>query len=175
MRAILYAIRYEKNSKTNICTKKEFKEIIEKKLIDELDESKYKLEIDLQKFNNDCYEINCFLSDFNQFLRVFESKMKIQTNDNLRTEKNKHCQAIVKLHSIIEKYNVYQTISIEFERKQRKNVKPFNIIYKLTKNPEKSPLCYFTTGISKAYHNLYSSGDKIKNQYSAYQCYLLLR
>ena len=65
MRAILYAIRYEKNSKTNICTEKEFEEIIEKKLIDELDESKYKLEIDLQKFNNDCYEINCLLSDFN--------------------------------------------------------------------------------------------------------------
>ena len=39
--------------------------VIEKKLIDELDENKYKLEIDLQKFNNDCYEINCFLSDFN--------------------------------------------------------------------------------------------------------------
>ena len=74
MRAILYAIRYEKNSKTNICTKKEFKEIIEKKLIDELDESKYKLEIDLQKFNNDCYEINCFLSDFNYFSRVLELK-----------------------------------------------------------------------------------------------------
>ena len=39
--------------------------VIEKKLIDELDENKYKLEIDLQKFNNDCYEINCLLSDFN--------------------------------------------------------------------------------------------------------------
>ena len=56
--------------------------VIEKKLIDELDENKYKLEIDLQKFNNDCYEINCLLSDFNQFLRVFESEKKIQTNDN---------------------------------------------------------------------------------------------
>ena len=61
MRAILYTIRYEKNNKTNICTQKEFEKIIEKKLIDELDKNKYKLEIDLQKFNNDCYEINCFL------------------------------------------------------------------------------------------------------------------
>ena len=49
------------NNKTNICTQKEFGKIIDKKLIDELDNNKYKLEIDLQKFNNDCYEINCFL------------------------------------------------------------------------------------------------------------------
>ena len=65
MRAILYVIKYEKNNKTNICNKNEFKEIIEKKLIDELDKNKFKLEIDLQKFNNDCYEINCLLSNFN--------------------------------------------------------------------------------------------------------------
>ena len=47
-------------------------------LIDELDKNKFKLEIDLQKFNNDCYEINCLLSDFNYFLRVFELKNKFR-------------------------------------------------------------------------------------------------
>ena len=79
MRAILYAIRYEKkNNKTNIYTKKEFKEIIEKKLIDELDENKYKMEIDPQKFNNNCYKINSFLSDFNYFLRLFKLKNKFR-------------------------------------------------------------------------------------------------
>ena len=77
MRAILYAIRYEK-SKTNICNKNEFEEVIEKKLIVELDKNKFKLEIDLQKFNNDNYEINCLLSDFNYFLRVFELKNKFR-------------------------------------------------------------------------------------------------
>ena len=46
MRAILYTIRYENNNETNICNKNEFEEI--------------NLEIDLQKFNNDCYEINCY-------------------------------------------------------------------------------------------------------------------
>ena len=78
MRAILYAIRYEKNNKTNICNKNEFEEVIEKKLIVELDKNKFKLEIDLQKFNNDSYEINCLLSDFNYFLRVFELKNKFR-------------------------------------------------------------------------------------------------
>ena len=75
------------------------------------------------------------------------------------------------LSCITEKYNSYQTISIEFGRKERKNFKPIDIIYKSTKNPEKSPLCYFTPDISKAYHNLYSSGDKTKHQYCACQCY----
>ena len=68
---------------------------------------------------------------------------------------------------IIEKYNGYQTISIEFARKERKNFKPIDIIYKPTKNPEKSRLCYFTADILKAYHNLYSTGNKTKHQYCA--------
>ena len=54
MSAILFAITYEKNNKMNIYNRKEFEEIIEKKLIDELDENKYKLVFDLWKFNNDC-------------------------------------------------------------------------------------------------------------------------
>ena len=49
--------------------------------------------------------------------------------------------------SINEKYNSYQTISIEYARKERKNFKPIDIIYKPTKNPEKRPLCYFAPDI----------------------------
>ena len=37
IRAILYAIRYEKENKTNICDKSKFKDIIEEELINELD------------------------------------------------------------------------------------------------------------------------------------------
>ena len=75
------------------------------------------------------------------------------------------------LSSISEKYNGHQTISIEYVRKERKFFKPIDIIYKLTKNPEKSSLCYFTADISKAYHNLCSTGNKIKQKYCVYQCY----
>ena len=148
MRAILYAIRYEKNNRTNIYTKKEFEEIIKKKLIDELDENKYKLEIDLQKFNNDYYEINCFLSYFIYFLRVFKLKNKFR---QMIIKELKKTNFVRQLSScIIEIYNGYQTISTEFERKQRKIFKPIDIIYKPAKNPEKSPVCCFTPDISKA-------------------------
>ena len=52
---------------------------------------------------------------------------------------------------INEKYNVFQSVSIEFTRKERKHLKPIDIIYKTTKNPEFSTVCYFTEDISKAY------------------------
>ena len=42
--------------------------------MEELHEKKYELILDLQKFNNDCYEINFLLSDFNYFLTVYELK-----------------------------------------------------------------------------------------------------
>ena len=72
---------------------------------------------------------------------------------------------------LTKKYNGFQVISIEFPRKERKNFKPIDIIYKPTKNPEISPLCYFTEDISKAYANFYNQKDKFKRAYSCYECY----
>ena len=51
---------------------------------------------------------------------------------------------------INETCNGYQTTSIEYARKESKNFKPIDIIYKPTKNPEKIPLCYFTPDIFKS-------------------------
>ena len=70
---------------------------------------------------------------------------------------------------MIDKYNGYQTISIEFARKARKEFQPIDIIYKLTKNPERKPLFYFRD-ISRAYCNSHSVGeDKVKHGF-AYEC-----
>ena len=41
MRTILYAIRYQKENKTNICNKYDFKDLNNKELIEEVDEKKY--------------------------------------------------------------------------------------------------------------------------------------
>ena len=61
---------------------------------------------------------------------------------------------------ITEEYNGFQTISIEFVRKERKKFKPMDIIiYKPTKNPEISPLSYFTQDILKAYINFFNVKD----------------
>ena len=79
----------KKNNKTNICNKDEFEETIQKKLIDELHENEYKLAIDLQKFNNGCYEINCLLSDFHYVLKVLELKNKFRQMIIKKPKKNK--------------------------------------------------------------------------------------
>ena len=60
---------------------------------------------------------------------------------------------------ISEEYNGFQTISIEFVRKERKKFKPMDIIYKPMKNPEISPLSYFTQDILKAYINFFNVKD----------------
>ena len=90
----------------------------------------------MQKFNNNCYEINCFLLRYNLFLRVFELKSKFRY---LTLKKLKKQSIVRKLSSCItEKYNVFQIIAIEFASKIRKNqFKPIDIIYKPTINPEK--------------------------------------
>ena len=67
IRIILYAIRYFKENKTDVCDRNKFKKTIDEKLIEQLDEEKYKFILDLPKFNNNCYEINCFLSKYNYF------------------------------------------------------------------------------------------------------------
>ena len=58
----MYALRYDKENKIDIWDKNEFKKLRDEKLIDQLDEEKYKFVLDLQKFNNNCYRINYLLS-----------------------------------------------------------------------------------------------------------------
>ena len=70
VKVILYAIRFDKQNKTDICDKNDFKKVIDENLIDQLDEEKYEFILDLQKFNNNRYEINYALSKYNYFLSV---------------------------------------------------------------------------------------------------------
>ena len=72
---------------------------------------------------------------------------------------------------LTKKYNGFQTILTKFARKERKKFEPIDIIYKPTKNPEISPLCYFTEVISKAYINFYNPKDKSKLAYSCCECF----
>ena len=79
IRTILYAIRFYKTNKKEICEKKEIENAIDENLIKKLDcPEKFQFVIDLQKFNNTCYEANSILSKHNYFLRVFELKNKFR-------------------------------------------------------------------------------------------------
>ena len=117
---LLLAIRFDKVVKTNVCDQNEFKENIDSNLIKELNEGNFTFILDLQKFNNICYEINLILSKHNYFLRIFELKDKYK---QLSMKEPKKQNIIRQLSScLIEKYNGFQVIAIEFDRKQKKNL-----------------------------------------------------
>ena len=78
-KAILYALRFDKNGMKDVCSKKDFEKVIDKNLFQQIDQTeKFKFIIELQKFTNMCYEINSILSKFGYFLRVFELKNKFR-------------------------------------------------------------------------------------------------
>ena len=84
----------------------------------QLEKWKYKFIIDLHKFNNTCYEINLILPKHNHFLRIFELKDKYR---QLSKKKPKNQNIVKQLSScLIEKYDGFQFINIEFDRKQKK-------------------------------------------------------
>ena len=89
VRAILYAIRFHKINEKEIWEKKDFEKSIDKNLIEQLDQpEKFQFIVDLQKFNNICYEINSILSKHDYFLKVFELKNKFR-HLSINNKKNK--------------------------------------------------------------------------------------
>ena len=137
---ILYALRYDNDKSTDACDIAELQKIFDSDLINNL-VNKFEFIIDLQKFDNMCYEINCILSKFGYFLRIFELKNKYRRS----AVKNKDEQNLVRQLSscLIEKYSGFSQICLAYQKKQRKLLKPIDIIYKPTKRIEIEPLCFF--------------------------------
>ena len=84
--------------------------MIDENLIDQLDEVKYEFILDLQKFNNNSYEINYVLSKCNYFLRLFQLKNKFRHLTMKEPKKQNNVRPISSC--VTEKYNGFQTISI---------------------------------------------------------------
>ena len=92
-KAILYALRFDKNGMKDVCSKEYFEKVIDKNLIQQIDQTeKFKFIIELPKFINMCDEINSILSKFGYFLRFFESKNKFPQ----LTMKDKSKQKVVR-------------------------------------------------------------------------------
>ena len=86
----MYALKFDENKPTDECNVIEFQNIIDCGLIDKL-LNRFEFIIDLQKFENMCYEINCILSKYSYFLRILELKNKYRR----LTVKNKEEQNLV--------------------------------------------------------------------------------
>ena len=70
--AIFFAIRFNIEQKTDLCSINELKEVIDNNLFDQSNQKEFNLVLDYQKFNNQCHEINMLLAKHGYFLRVFE-------------------------------------------------------------------------------------------------------
>ena len=125
VRAILFAIIFNVEHKTDLCSSTELKELIDNNLFTQLNQEKFNIILDYQKFNNQCHEVNMLLAKHGYFLRVFELKNKFR---HLALKNPKRT---------IEKYNDFHVIWIEYSKKLRKKFKTIDIIYKPVKSPGK--------------------------------------
>ena len=116
---ILSALRYDKDKSTDECDITELQKIIDSDLINNLP-NKFEFIIDLQKFDNMCYEINCILSKFSYFLRIFELKNKYRR----LVVKNKDEQNLVRQLSscLIEKYSGFSQIALHTKKSKESSL-----------------------------------------------------
>ena len=145
---IFFAIRYDLEQKTEFCSVDELKESIDNNSFVQLNNKKIDMVFDYQKFNSQCHEINLLLAKYGYFLRVFELKGKFH---HLTLKIPKKQNIVRQLSSCInEKYNGFYLISIEYNKKLRKKIKPIDIIYKPVKSLEKKIQCYYSQDIFKS-------------------------
>ena len=118
-----------------MCSSAELKESVDNNLFIQLNQEKFNIALDHQKFNNQCHEVNMLLAKHGYFLRVFELKNKFR---HLALKNPKRT---------IEKYNDFFVKWIEYSKKLRKKFKPIDIIYKPVKSPGKKIQCYYSQDI----------------------------
>ena len=167
---ILFALKYQINGSKNTCSSNELEKVVGKDLFKEINQpEKFKFIMDQQYFSNMCYQITMILAKFGFFLRVYELKKKYR---HLFMKKPDQQKIVKQLSScLIEKYNGFTVIHIEYEKKERKNFQPLDIIYKPAKELETEPLCYFTTDISLAYSSYYLRASKMKRATKVQSCH----
>ena len=170
IRVILYKIRNILENKTDICdiiTLKQNPTL--NQILEQLSSENFEFLLDLQEFNRICSQINEILIEHNYFLRVFEQKNKYRQFLVKKPEKQNQVKQLASC--LMEKYNGFQVVKIAFNKKQRRNFEPIDIIYIPTKNVQILPECYYTTNIANAYTALYSKGLKTHRAFLVYECY----
>ena len=88
---IFFAIRFNVEQKTDLRSLAELKESVDNNLFIQLNQEKFNIIIDYQKFNNLCHEVNMLLTKHRYFLRVFELKNKFHHLVLKDPKKKKHC------------------------------------------------------------------------------------
>ena len=160
--AILCNIHFEEDDLQTEC--EHFDNELSNKINDDLT-----ISLDLQEFQNTCYHINDLLSEKIYFLRVFEIKDKF---GEIRLKNTDKTTVQKELYSCLKpKFDGYELIVVQFNRKNRQLFKSINVLYKPVKHPNNPILCFTTNDISKAYCAIISQKGKITRSGNACECF----
>ena len=159
--SILFAIRYRLTDKFDIIDDDDdVDEQIQVDIGAEIFEEIYtlkdvlKLDLDILNFENQCLKINQILNKYNLFLRVFELKQKFHCLIKQDSEKKNIIRDLSAC--IIEKFNGFNIVRIEFDRKIRQKMCPIDIIYKPVKKEDEIIECFFSSQMNLAYRATFS-------------------
>ena len=173
--AILYAIRHKFTEKVDFLQNEDsLKQDVGIELSRELFEIKSLLRLDGQdklNFENQCFKINRILSRHNMFLRVFELKDKFHYLIKQNSEQKKFFKEVSAC--IIERFNGFTIVRLEFDNQIRKEFTPIDIVYKPVIKLPAILNCFFTKQLHLAYKAVYNEKTKWEKLTStcAFQCY----
>ena len=173
--SILYAIRHKLTGKVDFIGEEDnLKEDVGLALSHDLCEIKSLLRLDGEdrlNFENQCFKINRILSRHDMFLRVFELKDKFRYIMKQNSNQKKFFSEVSAC--VVERFNGFTTVRLEFDNEIRREFKPIDIIYKPVKKENAVLNCFFTDKLHLAYKAVYNETakwDKLKSA-CAFQCY----
>ena len=173
--AILYAIRHKFTEKVDFLNDEDcLKQDVGQALFDDLFEIKSQLRLDGEdrlNFENQCFKINKILSRNNMFLRVFELKDKFHYIIKQNSEQKKFFREVSAC--VIERFNGFTIVRLEFDNEIRREFTPIDIIYKPVIKLQSILDCFFTKQLHLAYKAVYNQTtkwDKLSTG-CAFQCY----
>ena len=159
--SILYAIRHKLTGKVDFLEQEyNLKQDIGLALSHDLFEIKslLRLDQDVLNFENQCFQINTILSKHNMFLRVFELKDKFRYIIKQNSEQKKFFSEVSAC--VVERFNGFTIVRLEFDNEIRKEFTPVDIIYKPVKKQNTILNCFFTDKLHLAYKAVYNEKTK---------------
>ena len=117
---------------------------------------------------NQCLKINQILNKNNLFLCVFELKQKFHFLIKQDSEKKNR-----DLSCIIEKFNGFSIVKLEFDRKLKQKMAPIDIIYKPVKKEDEIIECFFSLQMNLAFRATFTEDKNFTKliHSTAFQCY----
>ena len=168
---LLYAIRFLKTKKSDLCEEGELENQIGSGLYLKIKEKKESCILDLNKRNFDtmCFDLNEILLGNTFFLRVYELKDKFRYLFHENYEKK---EVIRRVSSCIkEKFNGFTFAQINLAKNQKQDLIPINIVYKPVKKQDEVINCFFTDNVKTVSRAVYNNSQGLHTANTLYECY----